>query len=362
MYPSNRPANLRIGLVAAAIAIVCAALPMSSIADPSLGDLNSQLSQQQSRQQTLGASVAKLSHSISSLDGQISLVRSREAAMRAELQRDRTQLIRIGTELTRERHLVVVLKARLRRARIVLARQLVSNYERDRPDLVSVLLEARGFTELLERIDFLRRAEGQQQSIIQITRTDKAQADRATRRLSELEAYERRVTNAAAIRTKALAGMNALLQSRQTALARIRDAQQAALIASRANGRRLRSAIARVQADEAAARAAAARAAPSAPSAPGASSAPSGAPLGAHGGWAIPYSIVLCETGGQNVPPNSATASGYYAIVSAAWRQFGGTGPAAYLAPKSEQDAVARRIWDSVGPKAWVCAGIVGIT
>ena len=41
---------------------------------------------------------------------------------------------------------------------------------------------------------------------------------------------------------------------------------------------------------------------------------------------------------------------------------FGGSGPAAYLAPKSEQDAVASRIWaGGSGAHNWVCAGIVGI-
>jgi hypothetical protein len=88
----------------------------------------------------------------------------------------------------------------------------------------------------------------------------------------------------------------------------------------------------------------------------------SGPALGPSGGWAIPYAIVLCESGGQNLPPNSAGASGYYQIMPATWKLFGGSGPAAYLAPKSEQDAVASRIWNGgAGASNWVCAGIVGI-
>jgi hypothetical protein len=76
----------------------------------------------------------------------------------------------------------------------------------------------------------------------------------------------------------------------------------------------------------------------------------------------IPYAIVLCESGGQNLPPNSAGASGYYQIMPATWKLFGGTGPAAYLASKAEQDAVASRIWNGgAGASNWVCAGMVGI-
>ena len=90
--------------------------------------------------------------------------------------------------------------------------------------------------------------------------------------------------------------------------------------------------------------------------------APAGPTLGPSGGWAIPYAIVLCESGGQNLTPNSAGASGYYQIMPATWKLFGGTGPAAYLASKAEQDAVASRIWNGgAGASNWVCAGIVGI-
>ena len=89
-------------------------------------------------------------------------------------------------------------------------------------------------------------------------------------------------------------------------------------------------------------------------------SAPSGA--GApSGGWAIPAAIVMCESGGQNLPPNSAGASGYYQILPSTWQGEGGSGPAAYLAPKAEQDRVAGALWaGGAGAHNWVCAGIVG--
>jgi hypothetical protein len=147
--------------------------------------------------------------------------------------------------------------------------------------------------------------------------------------------------------------MNALLQSRQTALQGARAAQQGALAAARAKGAQLRAAIARVQAEQAAAQRAAASLS---------AAASAGPALGPSGGWAIPYAIVLCESGGQNLPPNSAGASGYYQILPSTWKLYGGTGPAAYLASKAEQDAVAARIWNGgAGASNWVCAGLVGV-
>jgi len=80
-------------------------------------------------------------------------------------------------------------------------------------------------------------------------------------------------------------------------------------------------------------------------------------PLG--GPWAIPTPIVMCESGGRNLPPNYAGASGYYQIMPGTWAQYGGPGPAAYLAPKYVQDTIAAKIWAGGGPSQWVCAGLV---
>jgi septal ring factor EnvC (AmiA/AmiB activator) len=361
MTSSRRTARFRLGVaMLATISAAVILVPAPSSADPSLGQLNQQLSHEQSRQHDLSTSIGGLSRTISSLDGQIALVRSRENAVRADLARDRTALARIRVLLVREQRLVTSLRTKLAKAKTLLAQQLVSAYEGDKPDLVGVVLEARGFNDLLNKIAFLRRAEGQQQTLIKITEAAKLAADNAERRLAKLEVIDLQATTAAAARARALAGMNALLQIKQNALAKARTAQRLALAASQARGGRLRGAIARLQAQQAAAQRAAAAAATATPTATPTASGPT---YGPSGGWAIPYAIVLCESGGQNLSPNSAGASGYYQIMPATWKLFGGTGPAAYLASKAEQDAVARRIWNGgSGAHNWVCAGIVGIT
>ena len=354
------------GVAVVAFALGLAAIPVSSSADPSLGQLNTQLGGVQAHEHTLAASIAGLSQLISSLDGQIALVQSREAAVRSDLARERAQLASVQRAQTREQHLLSVLRQRLARARMLLARQLVSNYEQAKPNLVSVVLESAGFKDLLDKLTFLRDAQKQQQAIIAITKAAKARADAAARHLAALEVTDRQITLATGQRVRALAGMNLLLHSKQAALQQARSVKQQALGATRARGAALRSQIARIEAAQAAAAraAAAAAAAPSSSSSSGGGGAPTaaGPTFGPSGGWAIPYSIVLCESGGQDLTPNSAGASGYYQILPSTWKLFGGTGPAAYLASKSEQDAVASRIWNGgAGASNWVCAGIVGI-
>ncbi len=72
-------------------------------------------------------------------------------------------------------------------------------------------------------------------------------------------------------------------------------------------------------------------------------------------GYAIPESIVKCESGGNYHAVNpSSGAGGAYQILPSTWRAYGGQG-LPQNAPKAEQDRIAARIWAQVGSSAWVC-------
>jgi peptidoglycan hydrolase CwlO-like protein len=359
----SRGFRLRMLALACALCVtlaLAALRPAHSVAAPSLGQLQSQLGAQQSHQQQLDQSIGSLNGLIDKLDAQISLVQGREQAVTEELADDRAKLRSVHGQLVQERALLVKLRAKLAAARRLLANQLVSGYESGTPTLVSVVLSSSGFQNLLNQINFLGRAEHEQKSLITATATAKREATAAARRLAKLQRTDRRLTHDALIRRRALVAMNELLQSKQSALAKARAAQTAALQASRDRSEALKHQISKVEAQQAAAAAAAAKA--QAQDAADTLPTPTGPALGADSGWAIPWAIVDCESGGQNFPPNSAGASGYYQIIPSTWQEYGGTGPAAYLTSKAEQSAVAKRIWDGAGPGAWDCASIVGIT
>ncbi len=197
---------------------------------------------------------------------------------------------------------------------MLLARQLVSNYEQAKPNLVSVVLESNGFKDLLDKLTFLRDAQQQQQAIITITQQAKARADAAARHLAALEATDRQITVATAQRVRALAGMNLLLHSKQSALQQARSAQQQALEREPCQGRRAAGAD-REDPGRAGRGRPGRRGAAGGAVGTGSAPTPAGPTYGPSGGWAIPYSIVLCESGGQNLTPNSAGASGYYQIL-----------------------------------------------
>ena len=382
----KRIAHARLAVAAVTVAGtfgVAAGLPVASNADPSLSQLHSSLDAAQAQAHDLSGKVAHLSGMIDSLGSQIAFVRKREAAVRAQLESERASLQRTAVALVRERRVLRRLVARLHRARSVLANQLVSSYERDNPDLLTVMLESNGFSQLVNQLAYMRNAQREQKTEIRITRHARNQVHAATVRLKKLQAAYKQMALASAQREQAIVGMNSLLNSREVALQQARAAQATALSAAQARGQALQSEIARVQAQQAAlARARAqqaaaeraARATPTLPKPaspppspkprrPRSSPQPSPTPSGpqASGGWVIPGAIVACESGGQNLTPNSAGASGYYQIIPSTWREFGGTGPAAYLASKAEQDRVASRIWSGAGWQAWDCARMLGI-
>lgn len=352
----TRPARARLtAAVAALVALLgaAAAVPLTSLASPSIGSLQSRLNQAQSRAQSLSASSGRASQLISGFSSQIALVTQREAAVQARLSADQSALARARSAVAHERAVLRVLVARLDRARLVLSRQLVSEYESAPQNLVTVVIQAHGFADLLDRLQYLHLAEGQEKTIVHVTTVAKAQAERASARLTELQSRDQVATDAVSTEARAVAGMNTLLHSKRAALERVRAIQVAELQSTRARQSQLSHELSVVEAEQA-----------PPPTSTGSTSTGSAGAGSAvpSGGWAIPYPIVLCESGGQNLPPNSAGASGYYQILPSTWQGAGGTGPAAYLAPKSEQDRIASILWNNgAGASNWVCAGIVGI-
>jgi len=317
-----------------------------------LGNAKSQLNTTTQRVQSIAARIGQLNGEVASLSSQIQLVQAREADTRQRLAAYEARLAAARRAAGRERHRLAHLRRILGRARRALAAELVSQYEQPQQSLVSVIVSSSGFRQLLDSLQYLSSVRQHEQTVIQITRLARSHARRATTRLTALQRSDATAAGDAQAQTNALSGMDALLNSRRTALADARAAQSEALAASRAHGAQLQAAIAAIQKQVQAAE-----------QAERAISYTGGGGLGSSAGWSIPYAIVLCESGGQNLPPNGAGASGYYQIIPSTWHDFGGTGPAAYLAPKSEQDAVAARIWrGGAGASNWACSAIVGIS
>ena len=245
------------------------------------------------------------------------------------------------------------LEHRLSVAQGALGALLRSRWESDPPDLVTVVLHADGFTRLLEQLTFVRRVQDRDANLLQEIRVARREARAQRARYAALVPRQRSAAEAVVRRRDALATIRGAAERRRAALAQAHAARLGLLADVRADRRSTQRSLRRLRrAREQAALRALARLE---------QQRRGDVSLAGPGGpWAIPYAIVECESGGQNLPPNAATASGYYQFLDTTWRGLGGSTPKAYLAPKAEQDRLAARLWDGGrGAHNWVCAGLV---
>lgn len=109
-----------------------------------------------------GVLTGRISHesaALRRLTTQVATLRNREAAVAAELQRKQTELDNARARLDS-------LKRRLREAIQVLEQRLVAIYETNEPDLITVLLQAHGFDDLLARTEYIQTLQHQDNDIV----------------------------------------------------------------------------------------------------------------------------------------------------------------------------------------------------
>ncbi len=266
-------------------------------------------------------------------------MQGRLSEVQQELDRAESELAATREALVRERVRLLNLQRRFADGRALLADQLVRTYKADTPDVVSVVLGSTSFADLLDRFEFVKRVQKSNLRVVDDVREAKDETRRQTVVLGKLETKRQSSTEAVRRRHAALASMEAGLAQRQAGLQQARAARAAALAGARADRRQAQRTLDRLILQRQ--RAAVSQQGPGGP-------------------WAIPWAIVQCESGGQNLPPNWAGASGFYQFMPATWRGLGGSTPHAYQAPKAEQDRLAARLWaGGAGARNWVCAGLV---
>jgi murein DD-endopeptidase MepM/ murein hydrolase activator NlpD len=166
---------------------------------------------------------------IGRLQTKIGGLQAREARVQGDLDAKRRELTRLQTKLRAGRARLTRLKARLAVAKDALARRLVELYQADAPDLVSVVLNANGFADLLERGEFLGRVGEQDQRILRTVRDAKRDATAIEARLDRLERRQQKVTLIVLRRRNEIAEIKQGLIDTRVGYATTRQGKQRAL-------------------------------------------------------------------------------------------------------------------------------------
>jgi peptidoglycan hydrolase CwlO-like protein len=210
---STRPWFLRI----AAVLAVLGALLGSGLTARSAGDLRGQITAKRSAADALKAQIDADSRQIAANGNGLQTARNRLAAVQSTLDRRVDELRGVQTALLKSRDHLVDLENRLQAATTALSANLVANYEGQKPDLVSVILNSHGFGDLLEQVSFMKRVANQDGRIVGTTRTTRAEVAREATRLQALEGRDRKLANQVLDQRNQVAALQAALTRRQIA-------------------------------------------------------------------------------------------------------------------------------------------------
>ena len=122
-----------------------------------------QLDRVREHEGVLTTTISHYTNRIDDLEGRVRALRDREAAVQRRLDRKQAQLDRAVAFLAKEKAHLVVVRGHLRRALVALRERLVEIYETGTPDVLSVVLEAHGWSDLVTRTEYVNRLQDQDQ-------------------------------------------------------------------------------------------------------------------------------------------------------------------------------------------------------
>jgi peptidoglycan hydrolase CwlO-like protein len=241
------------------IAVIGTVLLGSRLTPSSAGDLQSQISATRAAAGALQSQIAADTARIETTTTGLQDARRRLATIQGQLDVRVQRLQSVQTSLIAARDRLVDLENRLHQASTALADNLRATYEDGQQDLVSVVLEARGFGDLLEQMSFMQRIANHDSSIVASTRTARLEVSRQATALASLETRDRSLAEQILGQRNQIAALHAALLRRQIAQLRSRAGKSNELDGLNSRVRRLQAQVAKqeAQAAEQAVRAAA---------------------------------------------------------------------------------------------------------
>jgi murein DD-endopeptidase MepM/ murein hydrolase activator NlpD len=219
----------------------------------STSHLQQQINAGQARISGLSGKVAAADKRLGQLRGSISSLEGRISALERKIAPELAREAQLRIELTRARDQLTQLEALEARAEAVLARQLVGTYESDQPDLVTAVLDAKGFQDLLDRIAFVSRVQHQDAQVVKSVRATRVAVAAQATRLGALETHLQAITAAVLAQRNALVKDRLALVQQETTVARSRNATAGQLQRIRSQVSGLQSQLSKIVAAQAAA-------------------------------------------------------------------------------------------------------------
>jgi peptidoglycan hydrolase CwlO-like protein len=251
----RRSSSARLVVLAVVLAAVVAGMaavgPIAAGSTP--GTLEGRIAASQAHEGQLHSGISADTHQIAGFQGSIDDLQTRLNALESSLAIERRLLASLRSQLHSARIHLASLQVQLGHDRQVLVAQVIASYESPPPDIATVILEAHGFADLIERIDALRAISRQNAgATIHVAEEQKAVTVQATQ-LATLEASHAHETRAVLVQRDEVAQLHLTLVKRQLEFVRARDRKSSELETLQSHKQSLEGELAHIQARELAA-------------------------------------------------------------------------------------------------------------
>jgi septal ring factor EnvC (AmiA/AmiB activator) len=300
-------------------------------------ELNAKIAGARDEAAALGAEIEAASAQLAEAQNRAVAAAQREAELSEVLARGEEREARLEAAVASATAELEAARAQLQGALGALSGRLVAIYRSGLPDATTMLLESEGLDDLATRAEYLRRIEEADAALVVRVRTLRDAVEVRLAAVEDAEADAEAFNEQVAAARDQIAAVRAEAEAEAAALADARAARATAIEQLQSRIGTWTDEVQRLE--RISARQAAAE-------------------VGQwFGDYAIPESIVICESGGnwEAVNPSSG-AGGAYQILPSTWELYGGEGNPEDASP-AEQSAIAAQIWADSGSAAWVCAG-----
>ncbi|MEA2301217.1 MAG: hypothetical protein QOE44_1752 [Solirubrobacteraceae bacterium] len=211
------------------------------------GALQQRIDSASSHEQALRAAIQRDTSKAHAFDGRLSDLQARLDAIQTSLDFEQVQLAATQGRLRADRSRLTSLKLQFARDQDILRTQLVASYETPAPDVTTVVLEAQGFSDLLERMDYLKLIAHHNAMVTARVKRDRGAVAAQTVALTQLEARQSQTTRAVLLQRDEAARLRLAVLDRQLVYARARAAKASELSSLHARRVDLETRLASIQ-------------------------------------------------------------------------------------------------------------------
>jgi murein DD-endopeptidase MepM/ murein hydrolase activator NlpD len=229
-------------------------LPLPGLSAPLSQRIDSkrhELDKTKAREGVLTTTIQGYSNRIDGLKGEITATQRQLGRVQQSLDQQKNELLEVRNRLEAARDRLAKLRDELATARRVLAARLVEIYKADSPDALTVILEADGFGDLLERAEFLDRISDQDREITDEVRGLRDQAEDQAKQLASLEHREQLAAERILRERDQIASVEDQLVSSRNQLASARSDRRGALAQVQSSRDELEGDLAALEAEQA---------------------------------------------------------------------------------------------------------------